>query len=132
MGRNGCTIMGTVSSERPSDPWGVGNIGHDMFRLARPFGMRHIAFDPGVSQEAVRDIGVTLVDFDTVLRESDFLNISCPLNRQTHHLVGKSELAKMKRSAFLINTARGPIVDETELIEALRSGVLRGAGPRCF
>jgi phosphoglycerate dehydrogenase-like enzyme len=111
---------------------GVGNIGHDMFRLALPFGMRHIAFDPMVSQEAVRDIGVTLVDFDTVLRESDFLNISCPLNRQTHHLVGKPELSKMKQSAFLINTARGPIVDETELIEALRSGAIRGAGLDVF
>jgi len=57
---------------------GVGNIGHEAFKLAKPFGMKHIAYDPYIKQSAVNDVGVKLVDMDTVLSESDFLNISCP------------------------------------------------------
>ena len=111
---------------------GVGNIGHEMFLLARPFGMSHIACDPYVTQEAVADAGIKLVDMTTVLTESDFLNISVPLNEQTRHLIGEKELRKMKKSAFLINTARGSIVDEAALIEALQEGRIRGAGLDVF
>jgi len=111
---------------------GVGNIGHEMFKLAKPFGMKHIAYDPYVQPEAVADVEVKLVDMDTVLRESDFLNISCPLNKQTHHLIGEKELRKMKRSAFLINTARGPVIDEVALVGALREGWIQGAGIDVF
>ncbi len=111
---------------------GVGNIGHEMFRLARPFGMKHLACDPYLSQEAVADVDVQLVDMATVLAESDFLNISVPLSEKTRHLVGEKELGKMKKTAFLINTARGPIVDEAALIKALREGWIRGAGIDVF
>jgi len=111
---------------------GVGNIGHEMFKLARPFGMKHIAYDPYVTQEALADVDVKLVDLDTVLTESDFLNISCPLTESTHHLIGEKELAKMKETAFLINTARGPIVDEVALTKALQEGKIRGAGLDVF
>lgn len=111
---------------------GVGNIGHELFVLAKPFGMRHIAYDPYVSSESVADVNVQLVDFDTVLAESDFLNISCPLAEKTRHLIGEKELRKMKKTAFLINTARGPIVDEAALIKALQEGWIRGAGIDVF
>ena len=111
---------------------GVGNIGHEMFKLAKPFDMKHIAYDMYVTQDAVADIGVRLVDMDTVLTESDFLNISCPLNESTYHLIGERELRKMKKTAFLINTARGPIVDEAALIKALQEGWIRGAGIDVF
>ena len=111
---------------------GMGNIGHEMFLLAKPFGMKHIAYDPYVTQEAVVDVNVKLVDMDTVLAESDFLNISCPLNEETRHLIREKELRKMKRTAFLINTARGPIVDEAALIKALQQGWIRGAGLDVF
>jgi len=111
---------------------GVGNIGHEMFLLAKPFGMRHIAYDPYVTQEAVADVDVKLVDMDTVLAESDFLNISVPLNEETRHLIGEKELGKMKKSAFLINTARGPVVDEATLIKVLQEGRIRGAGLDVF
>ena len=111
---------------------GVGNIGHEMFLLARPFGMSHIAYDPYVKPEAVADVDVKLVDMDTVLTESDFLNISVPLNEKTRHLVGEKELRKMKMTAFLINTARGGIVAEAALITALQEGRIRGAGLDVF
>ncbi len=111
---------------------GVGNIGHEMFLLAKPFGMRHIAYDPYATQAAVADIDVKLVDMNTVLAESDFLNISCPLNEDTRHLIGEKELRKMKKTAFLINTARGPIVDEATLIKALHQGWIHGAGLDVF
>ena len=111
---------------------GLGNIGHEMFLLARPFGMKHVACDPYVTQEAVADVNVKLVDMDTVLAESDFLNISCPLSENTRGLIGEKELRKMKRTAFLINTARGPIVEEAALTKALRQGWIRGAGLDVF
>jgi phosphoglycerate dehydrogenase-like enzyme len=111
---------------------GVGNIGHEMFLLAKPFGMRHLAYDPYVSQEAVTDVGVKLVDMETVLAESDFVNISCMLNEETYHLVGEKEIRKMKQTAFLINTARGPIIDESALIKALQEGWIQGAGIDVF
>jgi len=111
---------------------GVGNIGSDMFLLAKPFGMKHIAYDPYLTQAAVTDFDVKLVDMDTVLAESDFLNISCMLNEKTRHLIGEKELSKMKETAFLINTARGAIVDEAALIKALQQGRIRGAGLDVF
>jgi len=111
---------------------GVGNIGYEMFKLARPFGMKHIAYDPYLKPEDVKDIGVKLVDMDTVLSESDFLSISCPLNEKTRHLVGERELKKMKPTAFLINTARGPIIDEAVLVKALRERWIRGAALDVF
>jgi len=111
---------------------GVGNIGHEMFMLAKPFGMKHIAYDPYITPEAVADVDVKLVDMDTVLAESDFVNISCLLSEKTRHLVGEKELRKMKQTAFLINTARGPIVDEAALIKALKEGWIQGAGIDVF
>ena len=111
---------------------GVGNIGHEMFMLARPFGMKHIACDPYIKQEAVDDVGVKLVDMDTVLTQSDFLSISVPLSDKTRHLVGEKELRKMKTTAFLINTARGPIIDEAALIRALKERWVEGAAIDVF
>ncbi len=111
---------------------GVGNIGHEMFKLAMPFGMKHIASDPYLAPDALADVGATLVDMDTVLAESDFVSISCPLNQATRHLIGEKELRRMKETAFLINTARGPIVDEVALAKALREGWIRGAAIDVF
>jgi len=111
---------------------GVGNIGHEMFKLAKPLGMRHIAHDPYITEEAVADVDVELVDLDTLLTQSDFLSISCPLNERTRHLIGEKELRRMKPTAFLINTARGPIVDEAALVKALREGWIRGAAIDVF
>jgi phosphoglycerate dehydrogenase-like enzyme len=111
---------------------GVGNIGRDLFRLIEPFGMRHLAFDPFVKEEGLREVNVKLADLPTVLAESDFVSINCPLSPKTRHLIGEAELRKMKKTAFLVNTARGPIVDEKALTQALEEGWIRGAGLDVF
>jgi phosphoglycerate dehydrogenase-like enzyme len=111
---------------------GVGNIGHEVFRLAMPLDMHHLGCDPYIRPESVVDVNVTLVDMDTILRESDFLSICCPLNEETRHLIGESELRKMKPTSFLINMARGPIVDEKALLRALTGGWIQGAGLDVF
>jgi len=107
---------------------GCGNIGREMFRLAAPFGMRHLAYDPFIRAEDVAALGVSLVDLPTLLREADFLCINCPLQRETVKLVGAKELALMRPTTYLINTARGAIVDTEALVQALREGRLAGAG----
>ncbi len=111
---------------------GIGGIGHEMFRLAGAFGMRQIAFDPYVAQTELADVNVRLVDMETLLTEADFLSISCPLNDETRHLVGEAELGKMRESAYLINTSRGPVVDEAALIRALRDKQIAGAAIDVF
>ena len=111
---------------------GVGNIGHEMFRLAAPFGMRHLGCDPHVKQENVADAGVEMVEMDTLLSESDFVSVSVPLSAATHHLISARELALMKETAYLISTARGAVVDEQALIHALRDGQIQGAGRDVF
>jgi phosphoglycerate dehydrogenase-like enzyme len=111
---------------------GFGNIGREAFRLLRPLDMVHIAHDPVAQPEAAAELGVRLVDLDTALREADFLLVNCPLLPATHHLVGARELGLMKRSAFLINTARGPIVDEAALTQALAERRIAGAALDVF
>lgn len=111
---------------------GIGNIGKDFLSLAAPWGMRQIAYDPYVTQEQASAIGVELVDLETLMRESDYIVVLCKLTDETFHLVNAERLRMMKPSAFLINIARGPIVDEAALYEALRSHQIRGAGLDVF
>ncbi len=108
---------------------GLGNIGGEFMRLAGAFPFpRRLAYDPFVSPERARELGVELVDLDTLLRESDVVAVNCPLTEDTRHLIGARELALMKPTAYLVNTARGPIVDQKALTESLRRGRLAGAG----
>ncbi len=111
---------------------GVGNIGAEMFRLARPFDMRFIAHDPYADPTVAAALGVGMVDLDTVFREADFLTVNCPLAPATRHLVNAERLALMKPTAYLINTARGPIVDQAALTRALRERRIAGAGLDVF
>jgi lactate dehydrogenase-like 2-hydroxyacid dehydrogenase len=115
---------------------GAGRIGRAMAeRAALGFKMR-ILYTRGEGKPSCedwdRELGALMVNQDTLLAESDFVSIHCPLNERTRHLVGKVELEKMKRTAVLINTARGPVVDEEALIEALRNGVIAAAGLDVF
>lgn len=111
---------------------GMGNIGAEVFRLAAPFGMRFIAHDPYVDAGLAREIGVELVTVDELFRRSDFLSVSIPLAAATHHFVNAERLALMKPTAYLINTARGPIVDQRALYLALVDGRIAGAGLDVF
>lgn len=111
---------------------GLGNIGSELFRLAAPFGMVHAAYDPYASSEQARELAVELVGLDEVLSRSDFVVVNCPLTSQTHGLIGAREIARMRPSAFLINTARGGIVDEGALADALSSRRIAGAGVDVF
>lgn len=124
--------FGTGLSGRVLGSIGVGNIGSEVFRLAAPFGMKHIACDPYVTQESVRPLGVTLVDMDTLFREADFVTVNCPLTAETRKLVGARQFALMKPTAFFINTARGPIVDEKALHQVLANRRIAGAGIDVF
>jgi len=107
---------------------GCGNIGREMFRLAAPFGLRFLAYDPYLRQERAAALGVQLVDLETLLRKADIVAINCPLSEGTYRLIGAPQLALMKRGAYLINTARGPIVDTDSLTAAMAEGRLAGAG----
>jgi phosphoglycerate dehydrogenase-like enzyme len=107
---------------------GVGNIGAELFRLAAPLGMRHLATDPYARPEAVASLGVELVPMEQLLSESDFLCINTPLTPETHGIIDAPALSQMKPTAFLVNTARGAIVQTEALTRALLEGRLAGAG----
>jgi D-3-phosphoglycerate dehydrogenase / 2-oxoglutarate reductase len=107
---------------------GFGKIPRALSPKAKAFGMTVLAHDPYLKPEQAKKEGVELVDFDTLLRRSDFISVHCPLNAETKGLFGKEAFGKMKRTAFLINTARGGIVDLPALTEALKSGRIGGAG----
>ncbi len=111
---------------------GMGNIGAEMFRMAAPFDMTFMAFDPFADEATARDLGVTLAPLEEVLSQSDFLTINCPLTEDTHKLINAARLKAMKPSAYLINTSRGPIVDEAALVAALSNGEIAGAGLDVF
>ena len=111
---------------------GMGNIGGELFRLLAPLNMNLIACDPTKTQADADKLGVKLVDMDTLLREADFVCVNCFLSEQTRGLIGERELSLMKRSAYLINTARGPIVNEAALYKALTDKRIAGAALDVF
>lgn len=111
---------------------GLGNIGRELCRLVQPFGMRIVAHDPYVDRTAVGDLPVELADLGDVIRVADFLVVLAPLNERTRHLLGREQLRTMKPDAYLVNVARGPLVDHDAMVEALREGTIRGAGLDVF
>lgn len=111
---------------------GVGNIGAEMFRLAKAFELKFLAHDPYADQRVVAELGIELTGLDDVFARSDIVTVNCPLTPETHHLVNAERLALMKKSAFFINTARGPIVDQKALTRVLQEGRIAGAGLDVF
>src|SRR5262245_23083893 len=112
---------------------GGGLIGKAVARRARGFGMRVLYWTPRRKPESEeREAGLTFVPLDQLLQESDFVSLHQPLNATTRHQIGARELGLMKKSAFLINTARGAIVDEAALVRALRAKKIAGAGLDVF
>lgn len=108
---------------------GLGNIGSRVARRARAFGMT-IAYQGRHAAPAalVAELEAERLDFEALLASADVLSLHCPLSAETRHLIGAPELALMKPTATLINTARGPVVDEAALVEALRAGEIAAAG----
>ena len=104
---------------------GVGRIGSSLATKARAFGMRVIAYDPYLSKDK---LDIELVDFNRLLSESDFISLHAPLTKETKHLFNIETFKKMKRTAYLINNARGGLVDEHALYTALKEGYIAGAG----
>ncbi len=108
---------------------GFGRIGRAVARRSRGFGMKVIYTDAIRAPEAAEhELGARFVDMDTLLRDADFVTVHVPLMRETRHLISAERLKKMKHTAYLINTARGPVVDNEALYQALRGGTIAGAG----
>ena len=113
--------------------FGIGRIGRAMAQRGRGFDMRVLYYDEyRLPAETERELNVQYADKETVLRESDFVSLHVPLMPSTRHLIGARELALMKRTAILVNTARGPVVDEQALVDALKAGQIAGAGLDVF
>jgi D-3-phosphoglycerate dehydrogenase len=111
---------------------GLGKIGALVAQRASAFGMRLIAFDPFISEERARHMGVELVDLDTLLAQSDFITIHLPKTKETTNLLDAAALAKTKAGARIINVARGGIVNEADLADAIRNGHVQGAALDVF
>lgn len=106
---------------------GLGSIGQCVAQRLQPFGCRLIAFDPLVPAESARTLGVHLLPLDQVFAQADFLSLHCPSTPDTRQLINAGSIAKMKPGAFLVNTARGELVDEAALAAGIQAGHLRGA-----
>ncbi len=125
--------LGREPRDRVVGTIGMGNIASEAIRLLRMLDVgRFLAFDPYTTAERAKELGVELVSLDELLRSSDYVLVNCPLTPETRGLVGKAQFALMKPDAVLINTARGPIVDESALIEALQSSKIAGAALDVF
>ena len=107
---------------------GFGAIGQSFAKLLPGFGGKILASDPYVDQKTADSLGATMVSLDALLAESDVVSIHAPNTKENHHLINAQSIAKMKKGAVLVNTSRGPLVDEKALCDALLSGRLYGAG----
>jgi D-3-phosphoglycerate dehydrogenase len=96
------------------------------------FGLSVLAYDPFVEAETMASLGVQKADLEELLARSDFVSVHCPLTPETYHLLGHREFGLMKGEMFLVNTSRGPIIEEAALVEALGSGKVWGAGLDVF
>jgi len=111
---------------------GFGHAARLVTKKLRGFDLTMLVHDPYLSTETLKQAGVRPATLDEVLAESDFVFLHCPLTEQTHHLIGERELRLMKPTAILINTARGPVVDEPALVRALTEGWIAAAGTDVF
>ena len=125
--------MGRELRDRTFGAIGLGGIGRATVGLLRGFGMQTpLAFDPHLGARTAEEAGVRLVGLDQLLAEADFVSIHCPLSKETRGLIGGRELALMKPDAYLINTARGGIIEEDALYDALTERRIAGAALDCF
>lgn len=124
--------MGLGLTTRTLGVIGAGGIGQELLSLSKPFGWRMLASDPQVATSRIESLGADHVSTETLLSQSDFVVCCLILNAQTRHFLNTQRLGLMKKQAFLINMARGPVVDEAALIQALQSGAIAGAALDVF
>jgi D-3-phosphoglycerate dehydrogenase len=111
---------------------GFGRIGRRVYELVSPLQMKVLVYDPYLTVENLPPDITLAAHLEDLLKEADIVSLHCPLTEQTRHLIGKKELEAMKKTAWLINTARGEVVDEEALISALQEGKIAGAGLDTF
>lgn len=126
-------IPGKTLSECTLGIIGIGNIGKAVTRRAKAFGMKVLGTDiVEIDHVFISESGIEMTNLETLLSNSDFVSVNCDLNSTSHHLINSKTLAQMKSTAVLINTARGPLVDENALVAALNSGQIGGAALDVF
>jgi D-3-phosphoglycerate dehydrogenase / 2-oxoglutarate reductase len=111
---------------------GMGRIGSQVVTRSKAFGMETIVYDPYITEKTATELGVTVVDFETLIKKSDVMTIHVPLTSETKYLIRREQLEMMKENAFIVNCARGGIIKEEDLYEALSNGKIRGAGLDVF
>lgn len=126
------TVYGVELSGKTLGIVGLGNIGLRVAKRAKAFGMNLLAYDPYVPRDKGKKFGIFLVDLDTLLKKSDFVSLHARISHETRGIIGSSQLSLMKKTAYLINTARGALVDEEALYEALRNRSIAGAALDVF
>jgi len=125
-------VLGSELTGKTLGIVGLGHSGRELARLAAPFEMRMLAYSPHADPEQARALNVRLASLDEVLRAADFVCLHCRLTRETRGLIGARELALMKPTAYLVNMARGPVVDQEALLRALAERRIAGAGLDVF
>lgn len=125
-------LLGAPVAGRTLGVFGMGKIGRAVAARANGFGMRVLYHNRSRDEQAERELGATYVPLAELLAEADFLSLHAPLNEASRHVIDAGALASMKPSAILVNTARGPLVDEAALVEALRAGTIAAAGLDVF
>jgi phosphoglycerate dehydrogenase-like enzyme len=121
-------ITGTKLEGKTVGVLGFGRIGTEVARIMKTFNTRVLGWSPSLTPERAAQVGAECVAMETLLRESDIITVHVHFNAQTVGLIGEKEISQMKRGAFLVNTGRGPIVDERAMVKALESGQLGGVG----
>jgi D-lactate dehydrogenase len=121
-------LRGIDIKEKTIGVVGTGRIGREVIRIANGFSMNIIAYDPYPNKVFQNEIGFEYISFENLLKNSDIITLHCPHTPQTHHLINKGNISLIKKGAYLINTARGGLIETEALIEALNSGILSGAG----
>ncbi|MBA7704997.1 Glyoxylate/hydroxypyruvate reductase B [subsurface metagenome] len=130
-GKQAQTPMGSIYGQTLGLA-GCGGIGRVTARKAQCFGLRVLGYDPYVDKSLAKENGITLVSLPELLKESDYISVHALLNKETWHLMGEKEFRQMKPTAYFINTARGPVIDEPALIKALQEKWIAGAGLDVF
>jgi phosphoglycerate dehydrogenase-like enzyme len=124
--------MGIGLTGRTLGVVGAGRIGRELMSMARTFDLKLLAADPQVDAIELAYLGARKVSLQELLQQSDFVVVCCLLSAATHHLIGAAALREMQPEAYLINVARGPVIDEPALIEALQAGRIAGAALDVF